>query len=424
VKNKLWIRDLQDGCCKADKFERDARLLENALNAGLSQRELDLHLEPRYLFYLGQTYFCLRNYEKSIENYKKRLENPFFEEERWFSMLMIARNYCGLKMPSEVEEWCYKAHNTRPTRVESLFTLAEFCVKETKDFQKALETLSKIKGVPKPEYDTLNIETDLYDWRVDWLYTLVEMKLRFDWPGFLEDKNVLAKSKEVLPVFLNLLNKNDKEPVSLLNLIELSDLISSDSEAECECDTSNSQIAGILRVNSDVYVLTDNAVLKNGESFWTHSFKFCILSQVENSFCPTILSRDGNCIGKVIDDNVYVGREQGIAVSELFCDFNLPAFIGGCICSLNRVETCGKNIYLLSRLVFNQYVNFLLCISSSEITLSYPIIFVSKETFTYPVSFGVENKKLLFGILEGRSKLKTCSWDFEGITWLMSLNRN
>ena len=55
-----------DGGSKADKFERDERLLLQGIND--PETTPDLHI--RYLFYLAQTYFHLSQFEDSIKWYK------------------------------------------------------------------------------------------------------------------------------------------------------------------------------------------------------------------------------------------------------------------------------------------------------------------------------------------------------------------
>ena len=62
----LVVNDPGDGGSKADKFERDERLLLQGIND--PETTPDLHI--RYLFYLAQTYFHLSQFENSIKWYK------------------------------------------------------------------------------------------------------------------------------------------------------------------------------------------------------------------------------------------------------------------------------------------------------------------------------------------------------------------
>ena len=57
-KETLFIRDIGDGGCKDDKYERDIRLLENGL-----KHEPD---NCRYLFYIANSYKDIRKYDKSL----------------------------------------------------------------------------------------------------------------------------------------------------------------------------------------------------------------------------------------------------------------------------------------------------------------------------------------------------------------------
>lgn len=77
----VWIDDQNDGGSKADKFTRDARLLEDAL----SEPEIPEDLKVRYYFYLAQTYVVLRNIPKAIEYFNKRIEAGGWTEEIWYS---------------------------------------------------------------------------------------------------------------------------------------------------------------------------------------------------------------------------------------------------------------------------------------------------------------------------------------------------
>jgi glycosyltransferase involved in cell wall biosynthesis len=51
----IRIIDLEDGGCKHDKYERDARLLSR----GLEDTTIEQSLKIRYTFYLAQTYKCM-----------------------------------------------------------------------------------------------------------------------------------------------------------------------------------------------------------------------------------------------------------------------------------------------------------------------------------------------------------------------------
>ena len=84
----LWIDDRADGGCKADKFERDAKLLTEGL-----QEEPD---NVRYMFYLAQTYRNLDQYDEAIKWYMKRISMGGWKEEVWYSKFMLGEIYSVL----------------------------------------------------------------------------------------------------------------------------------------------------------------------------------------------------------------------------------------------------------------------------------------------------------------------------------------
>jgi glycosyltransferase involved in cell wall biosynthesis len=87
--DNLVIIDQQDGGSRTDKFERDKRLLLEGIQDPLTSPDLKI----RYMFYLGQTYLCLNEYEESIYWYKKRVEAGSWAEEVFYSLLNIGLLY-------------------------------------------------------------------------------------------------------------------------------------------------------------------------------------------------------------------------------------------------------------------------------------------------------------------------------------------
>ena len=78
-----YIEDVGDGGCKADKFERDARLLEEGL-----VEEPD---NERYLFYMANTLSCQGKHEEAREFYRKRVAAGGWHEEIWYSLYQLAK---------------------------------------------------------------------------------------------------------------------------------------------------------------------------------------------------------------------------------------------------------------------------------------------------------------------------------------------
>lgn len=112
----LKIDDHEDGGCKSDKFERDVRLLTQGL--------IDEPNNERYMFYLAQSYRCLRQYDDSINWYKKRIDKGGWIEEVWFSKVMIGEMFEEMGNWDQALSWYLDAYETVPQRAESLQKIA------------------------------------------------------------------------------------------------------------------------------------------------------------------------------------------------------------------------------------------------------------------------------------------------------------
>ena len=153
TKDKIFIDDIGDGGCKDDKFERDVRLLEQGL--------IDSPNNPRYLFYLAQSYKDNKQLDKAIELYKRRIDAGGWYEEIWYSMYTLMKLYAEKKMPAEMEMWGNKAYEFRKERSENLLYLCRH-FKDKRQHFKAWHYYTLGASIRKPD-DLLFIETECYD---------------------------------------------------------------------------------------------------------------------------------------------------------------------------------------------------------------------------------------------------------------------
>lgn len=161
-KDVCWIEDRNDGGCKADKFQRDARLLEEGL-----EKEPE---NVRYMFYLAQTYHCLGRDKDAIRMYKQRFRAGGWDEERWYSLYMIGTSYLNLKEIAKFEKYMLLAYEHRPSRAESLYKLAKY-FRENSQHYKAYQYTLMGKKIPLPS-DSLFIETNVYTGLFDYEETI------------------------------------------------------------------------------------------------------------------------------------------------------------------------------------------------------------------------------------------------------------
>ncbi|WHY31308.1 tetratricopeptide repeat-containing glycosyltransferase [Bacillus wiedmannii] len=227
----LVVNDPGDGGSKADKFERDERLLLEGIND--PETTPDLHI--RYLFYLAQTYFHLSQFEDSIKWYKKRVEAGGWVEEVFYSLLRIGFCYEQLANRSvnkqhevtEAEEkenaktqeeqytalailYFQKAWEYRPTRAEPLYQLARmYRLKSQNNI--ALMYALQGKEVPFPNNDLLFVDYHVYDYLFDYEISISAFYIPHKKHLGAVSQKFLESKKEELPLHIaNMVESNAK----------------------------------------------------------------------------------------------------------------------------------------------------------------------------------------------------------------------
>lgn len=152
-----WFKDHATGSNRADKYERDVRLLEGYLK--------DHPGDARTLFYLAQTYRDAGNHFKALDLYQQRVAAGGWEEEVWYSKLMIARTHKALGNVPEFVTAALDAHNYRPIRAEPLYDLARF-YRERDHAQQTGWLFAEAGGKIARPNDMLFVEDNVYDWGV------------------------------------------------------------------------------------------------------------------------------------------------------------------------------------------------------------------------------------------------------------------
>jgi len=189
------IDDRNDGGCKSDKFDRDARLLEQGLK--------DDPTNVRYMFYLAQTYHSLGRWKDCIAMYKKRYEAGGWVEEQWYSLYMIAQAYLQLDDPIKFESWMLRARAFRPSRAESVYKLAKY-FREKGEHYKAYQYVKMGKEIPLSS-DALFIEMPVYTGLFDYEATILLYYLQQHKEGLAESmKYLLTKTDTLENVYRNM----------------------------------------------------------------------------------------------------------------------------------------------------------------------------------------------------------------------------
>jgi tetratricopeptide (TPR) repeat protein len=113
----FFIDDKGDGGSKADKFERDVRLLKADI--------LENPKNDRAYYYLGQSLKDLGRFQEAIEMFTKRIELGGWVEEVHYAYYQIGKCYCHMNKPLEMELWMNKAFEFYPKKAEPIYFLTK-----------------------------------------------------------------------------------------------------------------------------------------------------------------------------------------------------------------------------------------------------------------------------------------------------------
>jgi len=113
-----WFKDHATGSNRADKFERDIRLLTESLKKDPSS--------PRSWFYLAQSYRDAGRIAEAAQSFAKRADMGGWEEEAWYARLQYGRCLSSLGDEAGFLRTTLSAYNQRPWRAEPLGDLAQY----------------------------------------------------------------------------------------------------------------------------------------------------------------------------------------------------------------------------------------------------------------------------------------------------------
>lgn len=156
--SSLSILDLKDGGFKADKYERDIKLLEKGLEE-----------EPnnaRYMFYLANSYRDIKNYEKAAEWYEKRIAAGGWIEEVSVAYRHLGLSYKHLGKDKDALNTWLMGYDFNPARIESLYHAVQL-LREKGNARLGYQLAKIAIDTPYPEKDILFVGRDIYNF---WIF--------------------------------------------------------------------------------------------------------------------------------------------------------------------------------------------------------------------------------------------------------------
>lgn len=165
-KSRAFINDVGDGGSKADKFERDIRLLLKGLE--------DNPNNDRYTFYLANSYRDHGDNELAIDYYKKRIEIGGWHEEVWHSYYSIGKCYKAKGDAINAVHWWMEAYQFFPKRIENLYEIASHYRQIGKNQIAYMYYIMALKQTllnPNPDY--LFLQRDVYDYKLDYEFSII-----------------------------------------------------------------------------------------------------------------------------------------------------------------------------------------------------------------------------------------------------------
>ena len=150
----IFIDDKNDGGSKADKFERDVRLLTEDI--------IENPKNDRAHYYLGQSLKDLGRFQEAIEMFTRRIELGGWIEEVHYAHYQIGKCYDHMGKPHEMELWMNKAFDYYPKKAEPIYFLTKY-FREKSQHYKAYHYYLKGKDIPFPKDDVLFIENMIYE---------------------------------------------------------------------------------------------------------------------------------------------------------------------------------------------------------------------------------------------------------------------
>ena len=154
--DKISLTHFCDGSRRPEKFTDDVELLKQ----GLSEEPEN----TRYMFYLAQTLYDMKEYPEAIHWYEQRVEAEGWSEEVYFSLLRRAKSISELTQSFPIDDFVM-AYDYRPRRKEALYEIIKY-YREKEMYNFIYPIVKKAVESPYPEGDVLFIDKSIHDYKL------------------------------------------------------------------------------------------------------------------------------------------------------------------------------------------------------------------------------------------------------------------
>jgi tetratricopeptide (TPR) repeat protein len=319
-KGIIFINDLGDGGSKANKFERDIKLLLDGIK--------DEPKNERYHFYLANTYCDTNQLEEAIKYYEKRIEFGGWVQEVWYSYYKIGMCYKRLNKIADAIFWWLNGYELFPERIENLYEIIYYYRVFSKHKLAKMYYDIALKSIKEKcnRDHYLFLHNDVYTYKLDLEYTIFS--------SYIGNKNINDQVITILNncndhiVIQNLLNnmkfyKDILKPTQVINLDESNifdinnDLVKFISSSSCliHNDDKTGYLMNIRFVN---YLITDNGAYLNCDK---HIITYNKYLELDNNFQVT----KSKFLKEDFVDRRYIGVED---VKIFKCADSKIRFIG------------------------------------------------------------------------------------------------
>lgn len=240
------------------KFLKDVQVLKDSIS--------DEPNNPRYYFYLAQTYFDSQRLEESIQWYKKRIDIGGWVEEVFYSNYRIAEaNRLLNRSPIEITKAYMAAHKALPSRAEPLYQLATYNrIKGNHTI--AYQYAKKGSLIPFPKEQILFISDEVYNYLI-WDELAVSA---YNIGNYQESYDIclkILKEKKFPKNYLTQIQQNrDKAFGQILKNNNLQILVIYIGSIKLETDDLILSICKYLKKDYKIYIFGDNILVAEDKS--------------------------------------------------------------------------------------------------------------------------------------------------------------